>query len=120
MGLKITTQIGTDKGITSEAYIRISNYNISKYGVLFLNYETFLKQSDAPAYGDPEFKLLYDEIAKNQQIGMQISIQMKNEIDGVEKVDMSVITNGSVFAYGYAKLKEYLIAIYGAKNIIDC
>ena len=26
MALKITTQIGTNKGITSEAYIRISKY----------------------------------------------------------------------------------------------
>jgi hypothetical protein len=47
MALKITKQIGTNKGITSDAYLRIVNYSISKYGYLQLNIQMFLSEEQA-------------------------------------------------------------------------
>ena len=47
MALKITTQIGTDKGITNSAYLRIVNYQISKFGYLQLNTQMFLSEEQA-------------------------------------------------------------------------
>ena len=47
MALKITTQIGTNRGITSEAYLRILNYQISKLGHLQLNIQMFLSEEIA-------------------------------------------------------------------------
>ena len=47
MALKITTQIGTNKGITSEAYIRISKYTIDKAGYGKFNLQIFQKEEDA-------------------------------------------------------------------------
>ena len=44
MALKITTQIGTNKGITSEAYIRISKYTIDKAGYGKFNLQIFQKE----------------------------------------------------------------------------
>ena len=46
MALKITTQIGTDKGITSEAYVRIADYQISKYGSANFRIELFQSEED--------------------------------------------------------------------------
>ena len=47
MALKITTQIGTNKGITSEAYIRISKYTIDKAGYGKFNLQIFQMEEDA-------------------------------------------------------------------------
>jgi hypothetical protein len=49
MALKITKKIGTDQGITSEAYVRIVNYNINKNGIANFALQTFLSQNDAPS-----------------------------------------------------------------------
>ena len=47
MALKITKQLGTNRGITDEAYIRIVSYSINKYGFLQLNTQMFLTQEQA-------------------------------------------------------------------------
>jgi len=47
MALKILKEIGTNKGITSGAYIRIYNYQISKAGYLQLNIQMFLSEEKA-------------------------------------------------------------------------
>jgi len=44
MAIKILTQIGTDSGITSEAYVRIHEYNISKSGAINLQLEIYLSE----------------------------------------------------------------------------
>ncbi len=46
MALKITSQIGTDKGITSEAYVRIADYQISKSGSANFRIEIYQSQSE--------------------------------------------------------------------------
>ena len=45
MAIKILTQIGTDSGITSEAYVRIHEYNISKSGAVNLQLQIFLSEN---------------------------------------------------------------------------
>lgn len=47
MALKITAQIGTNRGITNSAYLRIVNYQISKFGYLQLNTQMFLNEEQA-------------------------------------------------------------------------
>jgi len=47
MALKITKEIGTNRGITSGAYLRIYNYQISKSGYLQLNIQMFLNEDVA-------------------------------------------------------------------------
>lgn len=47
MALKITKQIGTNKGITDAAYIRIVNYSISKFGYLQLYTQMFVSEEEA-------------------------------------------------------------------------
>lgn len=49
MALKITKKIGTDMGITNEAYIRIVNYNINKNGIANFALQTFMSATDAVA-----------------------------------------------------------------------
>lgn len=47
MALKITKKIGTDQGITSEAYVRIVNYNINKNGIANFALQTFMSATNA-------------------------------------------------------------------------
>jgi len=79
MALKITTQIGTDKGITSEAYIRIADYQISKYGSANFRIEIYQSQADASVtsagYPGP-----YAGVSRNQQIGESLYVPMTKEV----------------------------------------
>lgn len=47
MALKITKEIGTNRGITNNAYIRIHGYEISKQGFLKLNLQMYQNEEDA-------------------------------------------------------------------------
>lgn len=82
MALKITTQIGTDKGITSEAYIRISDYQISKYGSANFRIEIYMSQADAT----PDNGRYGGGTARNQQIGESIYAPMTKEVVSIVKV----------------------------------
>lgn len=79
MAIKITKQIGTDLGITDEAYLRIVNYNIQKGGFaqfqtqLFLNEEAATEQSGL--YPTPA--ATGGQIARNQQIGDYLSVDLR-------------------------------------------
>jgi hypothetical protein len=80
MALKITTQIGTDKGITSEAYIRIADYQISKYGSANFRIEIYQSQADlTPAIG-AGYPGPYGGVARNQQIGESLYVPMTKEV----------------------------------------
>jgi hypothetical protein len=74
MALKITTQIGTDKGITSEAYVRIADYQVSKYGSGNFRIELFQTQSDSTSnmYPTP----MGGGQARNQQIGENLWVDL--------------------------------------------
>jgi hypothetical protein len=130
MGLKINTTIGTDQGITSEGYVRITNYNINKN--LDFRIELFISQDESNILSDVNN---YRRVvpALNNEVGTMLSFRLTKEIttnkvikkiidditgeyidtevdeDSVEiKADLSLLNDVSIFTYAYAKLKEKL------------
>jgi hypothetical protein len=79
MALKITTQIGTDKGITSEAYVRIADYQISKYGSANFRIELFQSQEDATPSGS--YPGMGGGTARNQQIGESLYVALTKQVE---------------------------------------
>jgi hypothetical protein len=80
MALKITSQIGTDKGITSEAYVRIADYQISKSGSANFRIEIYQSQADVPVVGTAMPGPMGGS-ARNQQIGENLWVSLTKEID---------------------------------------
>ena len=136
MALKITTQIGTDKGITSEAYVRISEYNISKYGIANFIIQLFQSTPTESNTGD---------FASSQQIGRELRVELVDYVEEtetypafttdeegnqVETTEEKVITKKvvnlssaqgvDIFAFGYSHLKAKLVDLFGAENVVDC
>lgn len=84
MALKITKKIGTDMGITNEAYIRIVNYNINKNGVANFALQTFMSAADAEAIttslpGSAG-------TVKNVAIGDHFIVNLLKEEQGIQRV----------------------------------
>lgn len=80
MALKITVPIGTDRGITSEAYVRITDYIISKSGNASFRLQIFQSQEDATLASSaltPTFKEGF--ISRNSQIGDSINVSLMVE-----------------------------------------
>lgn len=80
MALKITVPIGTDRGITSEAYVRITNYNISKSGSASFRLQIFQSQEEAALESSaltPAFKEALT--SRNSQIGEVINVSLMAE-----------------------------------------
>ena len=77
MALKINTQIGTDRGITSEAYVRIANYSIAKTGSAHFQLQLFLNKEEAVAI-NPQSP--YMSSAVNQQIGNNLYVSLLKEV----------------------------------------
>ena len=80
MALKITAQIGTDKGITSEAYVRIADYQISKYGSANFRIEIYQSQADLTPASGAGYPAAYGGVARNQQIGESLYVPMTKEV----------------------------------------
>jgi len=173
MAIRITTQIGTDKGITDQAYIRIADYQISKYGSANFRLEVFQSEADIPsANGSYPLGFISSAgTARNQQIGESLHVPLTKqetrtvtvkklvpvqveevvEIPGhsddegmvpttitqtvtrtemqeqdvqetitVTVPDLTPAENIDVFEFGYGKLKEKLVALFGADNVVDC
>lgn len=79
MAIKITKQIGTDAGITSEAYVRIVNYNISKAGIAHFSLQTFMSQEDVPAvYVNGPGNT---GTVKNNTIGETFQVPLQKEVE---------------------------------------
>lgn len=139
MALKIITPIGTDKGITSEAYVRISNYSLNKYGSATFTIEIYQSESDINSNSDH-----FASQVTNQQIGKNILVmlnktiveqlsfptsgideegnQLPDTIESVSKLvpDLSSAQGIDIFTFGYSHLKAKLIELFGEDNIIDC
>ena len=141
MALKILTSIGTDLGITSEAYIRISDYQISKQAAsATFRIEIYQSQPESgQTYG-------FGTSAKNQQIGDALYVSFMKPVEKtvtstritgyteaqepieetftetvtVPELDLSGIEATNIFAFGYAKLKTKLQDLFGAGNVVDC
>ncbi len=170
MALKITTQIGTDKGITSEAYVRIADYQISKYGSANFRIEIYQSEADVPVPGGAMSPTPTGGVARNQQIGeslwvsltkqeertvtvkRMVPVQVTEEVQvpgpvdeegnpttvtqtvtrtemqeqDVEETitvtvpDLTSAEDVDVFEFGYGKLKEKLVDLFGANNVVDC
>jgi hypothetical protein len=80
MALKITTQIGTDKGITSEAYVRISNYSLSKHGSANFQIEIYQSEADITVIGNT-MPTMGTGQARNQQIGETLFISLTKQVE---------------------------------------
>lgn len=80
MAIKITSQIGTDKGITSEAYIRIADYQISKYGSANFRIEIYQSQADLTPASGIGYPGPYSGVARNQQIGDSLYVAMTKQV----------------------------------------
>jgi len=144
MALKITSQIGTDLGITSNAYIRISDYQISKPGAS-ATFRIEIHQSQ-PADGE---SFGFGTSARNQQIGDALHVSFLKPVERtitgtriiyvgdtpedkqpveesytetiiVQELDLSEAEATNIFAFGYAKLKAKLQDLFGAGNVVDC
>ena len=85
MALKIISQIGTDKGITSEAYVRIADYQISKYGSANFRIELFQSQDDAVNVSGL-FGGMSGGSARNQQIGESIHVSLTAQVEETSNV----------------------------------
>ena len=170
MALKITTQIGTDKGITSEAYVRIADYQISKYGSANFRIEIYQSQADVPVAGGYASPSPMGGTARNQQIGetlwvsltkqeektvtvrRMVPVQVSEEVQvpgpadeegnptsvtqtvtrtemqeqDVEETitvtvpDLTSAEDVDIFEFGYSKLKEKLVELFGANSVVDC
>jgi hypothetical protein len=143
MALKITTQIGTDKGITSEAYVRISNYQLNKFGSANFQIEIFQSEDDAT----PNTTVMTSSMAgqaRNQQIGEYVYVslmaqeerQVSHPVAGVDAdgnalpdrvetitvsvPDLSSAEDVDIFTFGYSHLKAKLVDLFGEENIVDC
>jgi hypothetical protein len=154
MAIKITTQIGTDLGITSEAYLRITNYQIQKGG--FANFQTQLfldteaATSSSNLYPGPGGM---GTIARNQQVGDNLYVDLRVPSESVvyrtvnmpsqsvdesgsitytnvettvsESVtvmvpDFTEVEEANIFEFGYAKLKEKIVEVFGTGSYEDC
>ena len=84
MALKITKKIGTDMGITNEAYIRIVNYNINKNGVANFALQTFMSAADAATISAnlPSSA----GTVKNVAIGEHFTVNLLKEEVGIQRV----------------------------------
>jgi len=69
MGLKITRQIGTDQGITKEAYVRISSYNIQKSGHASFQLELYMTQPEPVVLGEAYSMVMPVATCSNKEIG---------------------------------------------------
>ena len=164
MALKITTQIGTNRGLTSEAYVRIFRYEVSKLGFLNCWLQIYQNEADAnqPAGETPIYKesvsfeigstckiplvdTLTRTVTKTQLVEYQDTVkvpvldenkqptgQVEDKVvirkrpaevdieETYEVPNLSLIEGQDIFVYSYAKLKEKLVSLYGAENIVDC
>jgi hypothetical protein len=160
MALKITTQIGTDKGITSEAYVRIADYQVSKYGNASFRIELFQTQADSVVNGNMYPMPLGAGQARNQQVGDNLWVAMTKEVEATRTVqrnvevltdavldsegevitpasstwemqdveetytatvpDLTPLEDETIFEFGYANLKDKLVGLFGAENVVDC
>ena len=152
MAIKITTQIGTDLGITSEAYLRIVNYNIQKGGYANFQTQLFL-DAEAATSGSNLYPGMGGMTARNQQIGESLYVDLRVPSESVvfrtmnipsqsvdesgsityttvettvsESVtvmvpDFTQVEEANIFEFGYAKLKEKVIEVFGTGSYEDC
>jgi hypothetical protein len=148
MAVKITNNIGTDLGITNEAYVRIADYNLSKTGG-GANFRLEIFQSQEDIQASPGATMNMGRTARNQQIGETLYVSFWKTIEtevtktrptmgtsgesGSEpqmeeyqetvitsEIDFSAAEATNIFAFGYSELKKKLKTLFGDSNVVDC
>lgn len=84
MGLKIITPIGTDQGITNEAYVRISSYSLNKdngnasFAIQIYNSkDIFLKEKESIL---SMYSIPINGSARNNEIGNVLNLSLTKKI----------------------------------------
>lgn len=136
MAFIINKPIGTNDGIVTGAYVRISGYNISKTGDVVFIIDIF-KDKDSTEYETAYIPPIHPNKIQSKEIGSSITIKMTKriqytkmitkQVDGVDTEmeetfyknvsDLSVFENKTIFEVGYEKLGQKLIDLYGEENI---
>lgn len=129
MALKILSTIGTDRGVTNEAYLRIADYTVNKnQGNCSFRLQLFNSEADSvPSSNMFPFYSTGLE-ARSQVIGdyLNVSLMVEEQVETEngpvinQVVDLSPLENVSIFEFGYTKLKEKLKATFGDENVVDC
>jgi hypothetical protein len=97
MALKITSEIGTDQGITSEAYVRIMNYNINKGGQANFALQTFNSEAAATALSlGVSSGASLGVVARNAKIGESFYVPLTKEEISVFTVTKPIPTEVEV------------------------
>jgi len=125
MALKITKSIGTDKGITNEAYVRIADYQISKSGNANFRIQLYLNEADAtPA--SVSLGPMGGEQARNQQIGEYLSIPLTKQVEETKTrtmmrpVETDVVKTRTVTnEAGEEVTEEYTIKEYSTEEVTE-
>lgn len=134
MGLKINTEIGTNKGITNEGYVRIEKYDINKHvGTLNVDVGLYQNQSIAQSASLIEFPTsdiyIFEKYPNSSYLSQNIDVKSTYtfpltasiQISGsyVDVIDVSILQSQSVFEFAYPKLKTELESVFGHGNIED-
>jgi hypothetical protein len=124
MALKITKSIGTDKGITNEAYVRIADYQISKSGNANFRIQIYLNEADAT----PNVSMGPSGIeqARNQQIGEYLSVSLTKQVDEVKTrtmmrpVEVDVVKTRTITnEEGEEVTEEYTVKEYSTEEVTE-
>jgi hypothetical protein len=136
MAFQINTPIGTDAGIITGAYVRISGYDVNKNGNVVFIVDIF-RNKDATEYDTSYIPTVHPNKLQSKEIGISLDLKMTNrieytktitkQVDGVDtemeetftkKIsDLSVFETKTIFEVGYEKLGEKLASLYGEENI---
>ena len=125
MALKITKNIGTDKGITSEAYVRIADYQISKSGNANFRIQLFMSAADAVASPNAMAPIDGGQ-ARNQQIGEYLSIPLTKQVEEtktrtmMQPVQKDVVKTRTIMnEAGEEVSEEYTVQEYVTEEVTE-
>lgn len=161
MALRVTTPIGTDRGLIQNAYIRIGEYKVLKTGECIFDIHIYKSQEDAiiadssmATIGKANERTCYSleigkevkidlgrEIVKTVTVPKEIPMTVKrtktigshsyevteNMITSslhtyetkIKVPNWSALQNNNIFEFGYTVLKDRLVELYGAENVVD-
>jgi hypothetical protein len=76
MAIRITKSIGTNRGITQNAYIRIADYQISKSGSANFRVQLYMNEAAAK-----ENSMMMGAQAQNIEIGESLNVSLMKEVE---------------------------------------
>lgn len=136
MAFQINTPIGTNDGIITGAYVRISGYDVNKNGNIVFIIDVF-RDKGATEYDTAYIPVIHPNKLQSKEIGISLDVKMTKritytktitkQVNGVDTEmeeefsktvsDLSAFEDKTIFEVGYEKLAEKLTSLYGAENI---